>query len=114
MTVKDNPVMEEAASHLHKLTEEERIRYQCEARERWLLFERSKRESRKELEKELSDTIQKLDAANQQLTDSNQQLSDANQQLSDANQQLSEKDHQIEDLNAEIIRLQKELAKLQG
>ena len=51
MTVKDDPIMEEAASHLHKLTEEERIRYQCEARERWLLFERSKRESRKSWKK---------------------------------------------------------------
>lgn len=77
--------MEEAASHLHKLTEEERIRYQCEARERWLLFERSKRESRKKLEKELSD----------------------------ANQQISAKDQQIENLNAEIETLKAKLEESQ-
>ncbi|MBR2189652.1 MAG: hypothetical protein IJ860_09665 [Eubacterium sp.] len=102
MITKDNPTLEQAAGHLHKLTQEEKVRYQCEARERWLLFERSKAESRKELEKDLADKTQELNLKIQQLDQQSQQLDEQSQTisaLSDENARLA----------AEIARLKEQL-----
>ena len=110
MITKENPVLEQAAEHLHKLTQEERIRYQCEARERWLLFERSKAESRKALEKDLAEKVRELDEKNQQLDEKSQQLDQQSQQLDQQSRTIAD----LSDENARLLAEIKRLKELHG
>ena len=116
MIVKDNPTLEQAAGHLHKLTQEEKIRYQCEARERWLLFERSKAESRKELEKDLSEKTRELNQKTLELSQKSQELDQKSLELDQKSLELDQqvlKNTKLSDENArllaEIDQLKKQL-----
>lgn len=102
MLAKSNQYMEEAAATVYRLTQEDKIRLQCEAREDY--YRRTPLLETYETQKLEN---QQLHAKNQQLGSENQQLSSENQQLSSKNQQLSS---EIQQLSSELERLKQKLA----
>lgn len=76
-----------------KLSEEEKLRLQCEAREDRIRQEIDFREYYENQIKEREDTIEQQ---NVQLKQQNMQLEQKNMQLEQQNMQLEQKDHQLE------------------
>lgn len=89
MIAKSDDFIQEAASTVYQLTQEEQIRQQCEAREEFIRIQNTQRLYQEQLERDKA-----------QLTQDNAQLTQDNAQLS---QKLSQ-------ANAEIEKLKKQLA----
>ena len=106
MYAESNEYLQEAAESVYELTQEEKIRQQCEAREDY----RRRTVGRERMLKEALEENQRLHTEKDQWTAEKQQLSDEKQQLSDEKQQLSDENHQLSDKNQqlsdEIQRLQ--------
>ena len=95
MYAESNEYLQEAAESVYDLTQEEKIRQQCEAREDY----RRRTVGRERMLKEALEENQRLHTEKDQLTAEKQQLSDEKQQLSDENQQLSNEKTQLSDEN---------------
>ena len=88
MLAQDNHYFKEASETVYELTQEERIRQQCLAREDY-------NRTMKGIENNLA-------AQKHEIATLKRDLSDANQQLSEKDQQLSEKDALIASLQAQL------------
>lgn len=84
MLAKSDEYMQEAVTSVYKLTQEEKIRQQCEAREDY----RRRTVGRERMLKEALEEKQRLVMEKQQWTAEKQQLSEEKQQLSDEIQRL--------------------------
>ena len=106
------PIFNEAARTAAVLSEDEKIRQQCEAREDYY---RSVGWMNDEIT-QLNSERQRLNSENQQLTSKNQQLNSENQQLNSENQQLNSENQQLnsenQQLNSENQQLNSELQRL--
>jgi len=94
MLAEQDPIFAEAAKTIYRVTEDERVRYHCDA------IERGERTHRT--------LVNQLNEQEQQLADMNQLLSDKDQLLSDKDQLLAEKDADIQRLLAENAVLKKQ------
>ena len=92
MLAQDNHYFKEASETVYELTQEERIRQQCLAREDY-------NRTMKGIENDFA-------ALKADLTDANQQLSEKDQQLSEQSQQLSEYQQHIQALEAQLAEYQ--------
>jgi len=92
MLAQDNHYFKEASETVYELTQEERIRQQCLAREDY-------NRTMKGIENDFA-------ALKAGLADANQQLSEKDQQLSEQSQQLSEYQQHIQDLEAQLAEYQ--------
>lgn len=84
MLAKQDELISEASATIYQLTQEEKIRLQCEAREDYYRRQRSVQhmlEDQKNTIKDQAKTIQNQDAAIRQLTDNNTSLLDENASL---------------------------------
>ena len=84
---------------VYELTQEERIRQQCLAREDY-------NRTMKGIENDFAALKAGLADANQQLSEKDQQLSEQSQQLSEQSQQLSEYQQHIQALEAQLAEYQ--------
>lgn len=117
MLAQDNDYIKEASETVYHLTQEEKIRQRCQAREDYYhstngLY-RNYAKAQKELaekDQQLSEKDQQLSKKNQQLSEKDQQLSEQSQQLSEQSQQLSEKDQQLAEMSALIDSLKSQLS----
>ena len=91
MLSQNNEYLQEVVSGVRQLTEEEKIRQQCEAREINAYWERIREAAHK-----------------QELADKDQQLADKDKLLADKNKLLTEKNAEIELLLAEIATLKQQ------
>lgn len=94
MLAKSDKYMQEAVTSVYELTQEEKIRQQCEAREDY----RRRTAGRERMLKEALEENEKLTAEKQQLSDENLRLSDEKQQLSNEKQQLSDENLRLRQL----------------
>lgn len=99
MLAQDNHYFKEASETVYELTQEERIRQQCLAREDY-------NRTMKGIENDFAALKAGLADANQQLSEQSQQLSEKDQQLSEKNQQLSEYQQHIQSLEAQLAEYQ--------
>ncbi len=108
MLARQDPHIQEAAATAYRLTEDERIRQQCEAREDYyrrqrgieLRFQRANSEIQHLVGENsiLNKQNSKLTKQVSQLADQNSQLADQNSQLADQNSQLADQNSQLADL----------------
>ena len=99
MLAQDNHYFKEASETVYELTQEERIRQQCLAREDY-------NRTMKGIENDFAALKAGLADANQQLSKKDQQLSEKDQQLSEQSQQLSEYQQHIQALEAQLAEYQ--------
>ena len=99
MLAQDNHYFKEASETVYELTQEERIRQQCLAREDY-------NRTMKGIENDFAALKANLADANQQLSEKDQQLSEQSQQLSEQSQQLSEYQQHIQALEAQLAEYQ--------
>ena len=108
MYAESDEYVKSATESIYQLTQEEKIRQQCEAREdyrrRTVGRERMLKEALEE-NKQLHMEKEQWTAEKQQLSDENQQLSDEKQQLSDEKQQLSDENQQLSDENQRLRQI---------
>ena len=109
------PIFNEAARTAAVLSEDDKIRLQCEAREDYyrnvgwmkdeitqLNFERQRLNSENQ---QLNSENQQLNSENQQLNSENQQLNSENQQLNSENQQLNSENQQLSSENRRLRQI---------
>lgn len=84
MLAKSDKYMQEAVTSVYELTQEEKIRQQCEAREDY----RRRTAGRERMLKKALEENEKLTAEKQQLSNEKQLLFNEKQQLSDENLRL--------------------------
>ena len=99
MITKDNPIMEHAAGTIYQMAEEDAIREECEARERRIMFEESKRISRERLQKRYDDAMKALE----------EKTAEMNAALEEKDIALGEKDAMIREMQAQIDLLKKQM-----
>ena len=98
MLTKSNPYIEEAATAVYHLTQEEKIRQQCEAREDY--YRRTA--GRERLVKKQAELLEKAQAEKAQLlSEKNQLVSEKEQAIANAERLSSEKEQAI--ANAERL-----------
>lgn len=108
MLAKSDKYIQEAADSIYELTQDEKIRQQCEAREDYRRRTAGRERMLKEaLEKnqQLTEEKQKLSEEKQQLSEEKQQLSEEKQQLSEEKQQLSKEKRQLSEENQRLYQL---------
>ena len=94
MYAESNEYLQEAAESVYELTQEEKIRQQCEAREDY----RRRTVGRERMLKEALEENQRLHTEKDQWTAEKQQLSDEKQQLSDEKKQLSDEIQRLQQI----------------
>lgn len=107
MLAQDNHYFKEASETVYELTQEERIRQQCLAREDY-------NRTMKGIENDFAALKAGLADANQQLSEQSKQLSEQSQQLSEKDQQLSEQSQQLSEYQQHIQALEAQLAEYQA
>ena len=95
MLAQNNIYLQEVVSGIRQLTEEEKIRQQCEARETNAYWERIREADRKKTQQELQEA--------------KEQLAEQTDTITEQKQQLAEKDDLIERLLAENAALKKRI-----
>ena len=100
MLAENNAVMGKAISGVWQLTEEERIREKCRAREQWLINDKWKRDKIAELETEIAD---------QKTTIKEYEISDKKK-----SETISEQKAEITEQKTKISALQKEIEELRN
>ncbi|MBQ9118777.1 MAG: Rpn family recombination-promoting nuclease/putative transposase [Lachnospiraceae bacterium] len=117
MLAQNNEYIQEATNTMYMLSEEERIRQQCEAREEYYRLQRYhkyKEEQAKQLEihcAELENHCEQLESHCEQLENQREQLENQREQLESHCEQLQA---QLSQKDAELIALQKELEQLRN
>ena len=118
MLASNNSFMTEAAETVYQLSAEDRIRYQCEAREDFYNQQRYLQQWRERLEKEAETLSQKnetLSQKNETLTQKNEALTREAEALTQKNEQLIQsnalKDEELAAKDELIARLQAELSR---
>ena len=101
MLAKSNKYLQDAVDSVYVLTQDEKIRQQCEAREDY----RRRTVGRERMLKEALEEKEKLTAEKQQLTDENQQLVSEKQQLTFEKQQWVEEKQQLTEENQRLAQL---------
>ena len=99
MLAQNNEYLQEALSGVRQLTEDEKIRQQCQAREDFAYWERIKNAKMKELGEDLQQ-------AQDDLLQAQGELQQAQDELQQAQKQLHSKDNEIALLRAELAKLQ--------
>ena len=89
MLVEENKDLAEAAETAYKLSTDETIRQQCEAREDYYLYEQYRQKKFTQAEQMLARAEQKLANAEQKLTNTEQKLTNTEQKLTNAEQKLT-------------------------
>lgn len=84
MLAQNNETIGEAASTVYKLTQEERIRMECEAREDYYRTQRDMQL----MMKRSTEKLEKLTAENEVLTNENEVLTNKNEVLANENDRL--------------------------
>lgn len=114
-------ILGEAAATIYAVSHDENIRLQCQAREDYYRFTRSRellllqqtekaetlaRENTqlKNDKQQLSDELTQLCDKNSQLFDKNAELTDKNTQLTDKNTQLTDENIQLLDKNSQLLK----------
>ena len=103
MLAQDNDYIREASETVYHLTQEEKIRQRCQAREDYYHSTNGLYRNYAKAQKELAEK-------DLQLSEKDQQLSEKNQQLSEKDQQLSEKDQKLAEMSALIDSLKSQLS----
>ena len=98
MLAEKNPSITEAAATIYQISEDERIRQQCEAREDYL---RRQRGIQRKLEK-LDNLEKALAEKDNQLVEKDKELAENRKELAEKDNQLAEKDKLIEELRRQI------------
>ena len=91
MLAKKNEAIAEAVETVYKLSEEEMIRLQCEAREDYYRRQRDAEILRERQEREMQETQQQMQEAQQQLQEALRQLQESEQRISE----LTEENRQL-------------------
>ena len=91
MLAKKNEAIAEAVETVYKLSEEEKIRLQCEAREDYYRRQRDAEILRERQEREMQETQQQMQEAQQQLQEALRQLQESEQRISE----LTEENRQL-------------------
>ena len=102
LAVKDKEITE-AATTIYQISEDERIRQQCEAREDYL-----------RRQKGLQRKLAKLDEVEKALAEKEAQLEQKDEQLEQKDAQLDQKDAQLEQKDTQIDTLEKEVEMLRA
>ncbi|MCR5120203.1 MAG: Rpn family recombination-promoting nuclease/putative transposase [Lachnospiraceae bacterium] len=112
MLAAENTSIAEAAQTIYELSEDERIRQQCQAREDYYkrqsgLTKRIARQEEKlaEIEEELSQKKEELSQKKEELLQKKEELSQKNEELSQKKEELSQKDRIIDQRREEFIQL---------
>ncbi|MBP3609560.1 MAG: hypothetical protein J6J42_04400, partial [Lachnospiraceae bacterium] len=95
MLAEQDPIFAEAAKTIYRVTEDERVRNHCDARE---MGERT----HNTLVRQLAEQTQQLEEKTQQLEIQNQQLEEKEQLLEMQKKQLDSKDARIAELEAAL------------
>ena len=95
MLAQNNHYFKEASETVYQLTQEEKIRQQCLAREDY-------NRTMKGIENNLATQRHEISTLKKDLSDANQQLSKKDQLLSEKDQQLSEYQQHIQALEAQL------------
>ena len=102
MLAKKKPIIEQAANTVYTLTEEEKIRLQCEAREDFYKsqndFHNYYKNKLAEKDSELAEKDIALAEKNTELAEKNTELAEKNTELAEKNTELAEKDRIIQEL----------------
>lgn len=105
MLSKSNPEIGEASATVYKLSQDEKIRMQCEDREEYFRRMRTQQRVKEMLIQEneqLTQQTKQLTRQTEQLTQQTEQLTQQTKQLT---QQLSSKDIQIQHLRQKMLSL---------
>ncbi len=84
MAAAKNRMIDDAATPIYQLTEEERIRQQCEAREDYMRRQRG-------IQQLLEEQRQQLAEKDRQLAEMDQQIAELKQQIAELKQQIAER-----------------------
>ena len=103
MLAAQDAIMEDAATTLYQLSEDERIRMECWAREDRLKREQAREEIIEEQQQALAEKDQELAVKDQELQSKDQELQSKDQELQSKNQELAEKDKIIAELQARLV-----------
>ena len=103
MLAEQDPIFAEAAKTIYRVTEDERVRNHCDARE---MGERT----HNTLVRQLAEQTQQLEEKTQQLEIQHQQLEVQNQQLEEKEQLLEMQKKQLDSKDARIAELEAALA----
>lgn len=119
MIASENDMIQEAAETMYRLSQNEKVRLQCEARERYYRDQKTRQyqmEKMKEIEKKMGSMEMELEAAEGKLEAAEEKLEAAEEKLETAVMNLQqqegtirEKDIQLAKKQAEIDRLRAEL-----
>ena len=119
MLAEKNDTIAEATETVYKLSEEEMIRLQCEAREDYYRRQKDAEILRKRQERRMQEQAQQIQDQEQQIQDQEQQIQNQEQQIQDQEQQIQDQEQQIQKLEAtneeltnQINQLTTELEKL--
>ena len=101
MLAKSDKYLQDAVDSVYVLTQDEKIRQQCEAREDY----RRRTVGRERMLKEALEEKEKLAAEKQQLTSEKQQWVEEKQQLTSEKQQLTSEKQQLSEENQRLAQL---------
>ena len=102
MLAQDNEYIMEASDTILKLTEDEKVRMQCEVREDFYRRQRTQQNYMTQIEREADRAKKKLDEAQEQLDEINAELESKNAELESKSAELESKNVELESKNAEL------------
>ena len=108
MLAQNNEYLQEVVSGVRQLTEEEKIRQQCEAREINTYWERIREADRLREQQELQNAWTELANQQQELANQQQELADQQQELADQQQELADQQQELADQQQELADQQQE------
>ena len=115
MLAKNNPDLQEAAATVCHLSQDEKIRQMCEAREdyyrRTAGRENLLQKTRMQLAQAVEENKRLLQATkeNKQIIEENKQITEKNRQITEENKQITEKNRQITEENRQITEENKQI-----
>lgn len=108
-----NPYIASAAQTIYRVSEDERIRIMCEAREEGEKTQRTlellRQMERDKAEQELRQINQELQQTKQELQQTNHELQQTNHELQQANHELHQTTHELQQTNHELQQTNHEL-----
>lgn len=104
------PILEEAAETVYHISQDDRIREQCEAREDFFRRQRTTERLLERQNKEIMEQKEELSKLGKELSERNKELSERNKELSERNKELSEQKKQLAENSLRLKKLEELLA----
>lgn len=106
MLAQNNDYLKEAVSGVRQLTEDDKIRQQCQAREDFAYWERIRNNRMKELNEGIAQTKGELQQAQDELQSTKDDLQQTQGELQQAQQLVAQKDAELAKALARIAELE--------